>query len=97
MMPPVSLPLSAGTVSMSNQYACAGVAASIPPVTARDRATRHAAIILRIADSVSLEAHHSVRRSPWKEWLRHETDLADRCCRAALDLIRASRHRLARW
>ena len=44
--------------------ACAGAPASIPPM-----ATRHAAIILRIADSISLEAHHSVSRSTWKEWV----------------------------
>src|SRR3954463_10393238 len=97
MMPPVSLPWNGGTVSMSHQCACAGAAASIPPMTVRHMATRHAAIILRIADSVSLGAHHSVRRWPWKEWCRHETELAVRCCRAALDLNRASRHRLARW
>src|SRR4051812_23685926 len=29
--------------------------------------------------------------------MQHEADLTVRCCRAALDLVRASRHRLARW
>src|SRR6478736_40999 len=78
MIPPVSLPLNGGTVS-----ACAGAPASIPPMT-----TRHTAPILRIADSISSEAHHNVRPRLWKEWLRQEADLPVRCCRVALDLPR---------
>src|SRR6478735_4115310 len=83
MIPPVSLPLNGGTVS-----ACAGAPASIPPI-----ATRHTAPNLRIADSISSEAHHNVRQPPWKEWLRQEVELPVRCCRVALDLVGASRHR----
>src|SRR6185503_19345136 len=83
MIPPVSLPLNGGTVS-----ACAGAPASIPP-----NATRHTAPILRIADSISSEAHHNVRQRTWKEWLRQEAELPVRCCRVALDVVGASRHR----
>src|SRR5260370_13894807 len=82
-MPPVSWPWNGGTRS-----ACAGAHASIPHT-----ATRLAAPIIRIADSISLGG-------TLKRIARHEkngrglgADLLERCCRLALDLVRASRHR----
>ena len=48
-MPPVSLPLKGGT-----QSARAGVLASIPHVVTKQAATRPAAVIIRIADSIGL-------------------------------------------
>src|ERR1700676_309336 len=83
MIPPVSLPLNRGT-----QSARAGVNASIPQT-----ATRLAAPIIRIADSISAGRHSRAHPPPWKERLTGGVDLSARCCRAALDLLRASRHR----
>src|SRR5512145_866226 len=88
MIPPVSLPLNGGTVSAS-----AGAPASIAPPMTNRHTTRPRAPILRIADSISSEAHHNAHNRPWKEWLRQEADLPVRCCRLALDLVGASRHR----
>src|SRR4051795_7227735 len=102
MMPPVSLPLNGGTSS-----ARAGAQASIPHM-----ATRLAAPIIRIADSILLgrtlarvpqkwialsrSEHHLVLvriRRRGKKGRPVDGDLAGRCCRVALDLLRASRHR----
>src|SRR3954447_22435981 len=102
MMPPVSLPLNGGTSS-----ARAGAQASIPHM-----ATKLAAPIIRIADSISLgrtlarvpqkwialsrSEHHLVLvriRRRGKKGRPVDGDLAGRCCRVALDLLRASRHR----
>src|SRR5665647_3187667 len=84
MMPPVSLPLIGGT-----HWACAGADASIPHI-----ATRLAAPIIRIADSIWLRRYLKAHRPPWKERRQRRRGLIGRCCRAALDLVRASRHRL---
>src|SRR4051794_35598923 len=86
-MPPVSLPLNGGT-----QSACAGAPASSPHI-----ATRHAAPILRIADSISPGATIECVGRRGKNGLRPEADLSARCCRVALDLAGASRHRPQRW
>src|ERR1700722_9786967 len=86
-MPPVSLPLNAGTGS-----AQAGADASIPHI-----ATRLAAPMIRIANSLWLS---DTLRRIW----RHEknggapgAELKPRCCRVALDPVRASRHRPNTW
>src|SRR5271170_2688123 len=86
-MPPVSLPLNDGTVS-----ARAGAHASIPHT-----ATRLAAPMIRIADSLWLgdtlgriARHEKNGGAPGDE-------LKPRCCRVALDPVRASRHRPRTW
>ena len=86
-MPPVSLPLNGGTHS-----ARAGAPASIP-----HSATRPAAPIIRIADSIWLGATLGRIGRHEKNGRRSERGLIGRCCRAALDLARASRHRPRRW
>src|SRR5262245_44140766 len=86
MMPPVSLPLNGGTGC--NQSARAGPTASIPQT-----ATRHAANFLRIADSISLVANIECAGDPEKNEPAIGSGLLRRCCRAALDLAGASRHR----
>src|SRR5450756_259462 len=84
MMPPVSLPLNDGT-----QSACAGAHASIPHIAAR-----LAASIIRIADSISLGTTLVRIGRHEKNGRRPGGDLSAECCRAALDLVGASRHRL---
>src|SRR5450755_3670350 len=86
MMPPVSLPLNPGT----GQSACAGAHASIPHI-----ATRLRAPIFRIADSIWLGVTLERIARHGKNGPGFDADLSERCCRVALDLIRASRHRLA--
>src|SRR4051812_48817219 len=83
MIPPVSLPSNGGV-----QPACAGAHASIPHT-----ATRLAAPILRIANSLSLWATLERNGRRGKNGGRFDADLAVRCCRRALDLAMASRHR----
>src|SRR3954452_11684146 len=83
MMPPVSLPWKGGTWS-----ACAGTHASIPHM-----ATRLAAPIIRIADSIWLAGTLERIGRRGKNGGRFDADLSERCCRLALDLVRASRHR----
>src|SRR3977135_4080116 len=92
-MPPVSLPLNGGTqgnqsvpLNQGGQSACAGAHASIPHT-----ATRLATLIIRIADSISL-GHPKAHPSSWKERLAFRRGVIARCCRVALDLVRASRH-----
>src|SRR6266567_5773571 len=89
-MPPVSLPLNGGTVSNhgSAESARAGAHASTPHM-----ATRHAAPVIRIADSISLpdtlkRNHGQEKNGGWSD-----TELSAGCCRVALDRVRASRHR----
>src|SRR5712675_1047353 len=89
-MPPVSLPLNGGTVSNhgSPKSARAGAHASTPHM-----ATRHAAPVIRIVDSIlladTLERNHGQEKNGgWSD-----TDLSAGCCRVALDRVRASRHR----
>src|ERR1700692_2300396 len=83
MMPPVSVPLTGGTVS-----ARAGVNASIPHTAARLTAP-----IIRIADSISFGG--TIRRivPDEKNGRGFGPELSAGCCRVALDLVRASRHR----
>src|SRR5258705_8170209 len=83
MMPPVSLPLNGGTSPAS-----AGAHASIPQT-----ATRLAAPIIRIADSIWLRGTLKRIGGLGKNGWRFDAELLGRCCRVALDLVRASRHR----
>src|ERR1700704_6908514 len=83
-MPPVSLPLNGGTVSNhdSPESARAGAHASTPHM-----ATRHAAPVIRIADSISLpdtlkRNHGQEKNGGWSD-----TDLSAGCCRVALDPV----------
>src|ERR1700737_4766292 len=95
-MPPVSLPLNGGTqgnqsepLNQGNQSASAGAQASIPHT-----ATKLAAPIIRIADSISLGGGTLKRIARHeKNGRRFNADLSPKCCRVALDLVRASRHR----
>src|SRR6266851_3561848 len=89
-MPPVSLPLNGGTVSNhgSAESARAGAHASTPHM-----ATRHAAPVIRIADSISLANTLKRNHGQEKNSRRFAVDLSAGCCRVALDLVRASRHR----
>src|SRR5262245_43572192 len=87
MMPPVSLPLNGGT-----QSARAGATDSIPQT-----ATRHAANFLRIADSISPGSNIEGVGAHGKNEPAAGSVVLRRCCRTALDLAGASRHRLARW
>src|SRR6476661_2359201 len=84
MIPPVSLPLNGGT-----QSARAGAPPSIPQI-----ATRPATRILRIADSLSLDRTIKGAGGHEKNGRWGRCRLVRQCCRAALDLARASRHRL---
>src|SRR3954454_1082652 len=93
-MPPVSLPLIGGTqgnqsvpLNQGGQSARAGAHASIPHT-----ATRLAALIIRIADSISAGGHLKAHLWSWKERLAVRRGVIARCCRVALDLVRASRH-----
>src|ERR1700704_2171002 len=89
-MPPVSLPLNGGTVSNhgSPESARAGAHASTPHM-----ATRHAAPVIRIADSILLADTLERNHGQEKNGRRLEADLSAGCCRVALDRVRASRHR----
>src|SRR5260370_19590818 len=88
-MPPVSLPLNGGTVSNhgSAESARAGAHASTPHM-----ATRHAAPVIRIADSISLANTLKRNHGQEKHSRRVAVDLSAGCCRAALDLLVASSH-----
>src|ERR1700761_7278052 len=83
MIPPVSLPLNGGPGSSR-----AGVNASIPHTAARLMAP-----IIRIADSISFGG--TIRRiaADEKNGRGLGPELSAGCCRVALDLVRASRHR----
>src|ERR1700744_4564900 len=85
MMPPVSLPWKGGTVS-----ARAGAKASIPTET-----TRLAAHIIRIADSSFVAATLKRIDGRGKNGGGPGCRVTNKCCRVALDLARASRHRPA--
>src|ERR1700730_13623252 len=87
MIPPVSLPLKGGTVS-----ARAGAPASIPHI-----ATRQAAPIIRIADSIRLGVTLKGIGPRGKNGGSLVIELAERCGRVALDRARPSRHRLPGW
>src|SRR5262245_27345161 len=91
MMPPVSLPLNGGTGRMS---ARAGRLASIPETTRL--ATRPAAAMIRmsvtpIGLSPVYGAADTVKRTHGPR-IRSYVQLVAKCCRAALDLPRPSRH-----
>src|SRR4051812_42343703 len=82
MMPPVSLPLKGGTIS-----ARAGANANRPHTAATI-----AGPIIRIADSLFAPTVKPIAGHE-KNGRGIAGELSERCCRAALDLLRASRHR----
>src|SRR5436853_7834477 len=82
-MPPVSLAWNGGT-----EVACAGIPANIPLM-----ATKLAAPMIRIADSIWLGVTLERIGRRAKNGRSFGGDLAQRCCRVALDLIGASLHR----
>src|SRR3954447_4913129 len=88
MIPPVSLPLNGGTGSRS---ARADWLAIIP------KASRPAAAMIRIPVTPIGWRQFTVSARRWKERMagptQHCGQLVGKCCRAALDLLRPSRHR----
>src|SRR4029453_8693459 len=92
MMPPVSLPLNGGT---GRRSARADWLASSPETT--KPATKPAAAMVRIPVPPIGWRQFTVPARPWKERKgrlpRHHAQLVGKCCRAALDLPRPSRHR----
>src|SRR3954447_26646808 len=88
MMPPVSFPLNGGT---GRRSARADWLANIP------KASRPAAAMIRIPVTPIGWRQFTVPARRWKEpktpLTQHCGQLVGKCCRAALDLPRPSRHR----
>src|SRR5260370_36280708 len=89
-MPTVSLPLNRATGSHHGSAASALAGAHAQPP---HMATRQAAPVIRIADSISLANTLKRNHGQEKNSRRFAVDLSAGCCRVALDLVRASRHR----